>query len=163
MLWAKIFNGEPWTGLVVYTIPILRTCNTLNFQSESVSTCQSYDSDRRLKSHGKCFQETDMWYTVPYSNNNVNKTKQTGKKSTPSSIIHPGKVCGPCCLCHKSQSTYRHLANMQEELVWYISVGHWPYWLCCCAVVSAEDLHKHSHSSSMYLYMYGRVDDVLAG
>ena len=94
------------------------------YQSESVSTCQSYDSDRRLKSHGKCFQETDMWYTVPYSNNNVNKTKQT-EKSTPSSIIHPGKLCGPCCLCHKSQSTFRHLANMQEELLRYLlAIGH---------------------------------------
>ena len=51
----------------------------------------------------------------PYSNNNVNKPSR--RKSTPSSIIHPGKLCGPCCLCRKSQSTYTHLPNMQEELV----------------------------------------------
>jgi len=50
------------------------------------------------------------------------KPSRRKKKYT---IIHPGKLCGPCCLCHKSQSTFRHLANMQEELLRYLlAIGH---------------------------------------
>ena len=46
-----------------------------------------------------------MWYTVPYSNNNVNKTKQTEKYT----IIHHSswKVVWTMLSCQKSQSTYR--------------------------------------------------------
>ena len=29
--------------------------------------------------------------------------------------IHPGKPCGPCCLCLRDQPSYTHVVSMQQE------------------------------------------------
>jgi len=116
------------------------------------ATCQSYDSDRRLKAMVSDSRKLicDALFIIQSTNTHtatIMSTKPGRLKSTPSSIIHPGKLCGPCCLCRKSQSTYTHLPNMQEELVRCLlaiqHVGHTDCICRCCA----EDLCKHSHSS----------------
>jgi len=130
------------------------------YQSESVSTCQSYDSLKAMVSASRKLIICDTQYHTA----TIMSTKPSRQKSTPSSIIHPGKLCGPCCLCQKSQSTYRHLTNMQEELVRYRIC--WPLAILTVFVVAPlcqlkTSISTCSHSLSMCLY--GRVDDVLAG
>ena len=57
--------------------------------------------------------------------------------------IHPGKLCGPCCLCDLLQPSYTHLTNMNEGQAGWLLRFHQPSPTDCICRHCAEDVRKH--------------------
>ena len=83
----------------------------------------------------------------------------TRRKSIPAFQIHPGRCCGPCCLCHETQRSYTHLPNMQQQHVLYLQRFQRsdPTAYICRRCV--EDIRKHG-SKPDYIPVWERARHV---
>ena len=76
-----------------------------------------------------------------------------------SACIHPGKQCGPCCLCHRAQQRYAHMSTMQEAHRLWLLEHEEPGPSDCICRRCAEDVRKHMGEAS-YIPVWKRMRKV---
>ena len=62
--------------------------------------------------------------------------------------IHPGKPCGPCCLCLRDQPSYTHVVSMQQEQRLWLLKYEQPDPADCICRRCAENVRKHMGEES---------------
>ena len=62
--------------------------------------------------------------------------------------IHPGKPCGPCCLCLRDQPSYTHVVSMQQEQRLWLLKYDQPDPADCICRRCAENVRKHMGEES---------------
>ena len=83
----------------------------------------------------------------------------TRRKSIPAFQIHPGRCCGPCCLCHETQRSYTHLPNMQQQHVLCLQRFECSDPTACICRRCVEDIRKHG-SKPDYIPVWERARHV---
>ena len=76
-----------------------------------------------------------------------------------SACIHPGKQCGPCCLCHRAQQRYTHMSSMQVAHRLRLLEHAEPGPSDCICRRCAEDVRKHMGETS-YIPVWKRMRKV---